>query len=312
MFCTTPLDVVLLILRLLMICDVLALFATCRQLHKSGLGCRPFWVYININVDKLPCSPGRPRINYSTWETADLRAQAMRAWRVHEAWRTLDHRPVAIHTLRVPLEYNAPRIIPIPWSRLVVRVGTTGILLQDWRSKETSEVAVPSECLGLVVCSASIFWVESIESNVLIPHMLMRRAGPTNSELLYKIDIEAGSVSYLVHLNAPGGLVQLDLHGNYLAAICHSRGQIITLHSFELKFSPDVAVLPKLVIRLNPRDPVSHSLFTILSLGRFLIAGHTGISIYEIPEEAFTQPNGRTWWRLLYLCTPAPDYNYEL
>ncbi|KAJ6560806.1 hypothetical protein DFH09DRAFT_1364685 [Mycena vulgaris] len=125
------------------------------------------------------------------------------------------------------------------------------------------------------------------------------RAGPTNSELhLYKIDIEAGSVSYLVHLDAPGGLVQLDLRGNYLAAICHSRGQIITLHSFESKFSPDVAVLPKPVIRLDPRDPVSHSSFTILSLGRFLVAGCTGISIYEIPEEVFAQPNGHMWWAL--------------
>ncbi|KAJ6567742.1 hypothetical protein DFH09DRAFT_1314253 [Mycena vulgaris] len=83
-----------------------------------------------------------------------------------------------------------------------------------------------------------------------------------------------------------------------LAAICHSRGQIITLHSFELKFSPDVAVLPKPVIRLDPRDPVLHSSFTILSLGRFLVADRTGISIYKIPEEAFAQPNGHTWWAL--------------
>ncbi|KAJ7683377.1 hypothetical protein B0H17DRAFT_1227875 [Mycena rosella] len=291
-----PLDVVLIILRLLPIKDAFAVFATCHQLRASE--CRSFWVHVNIDMDELPCVPGRPSIDYSTWTTDALRARAIRSLRIHGAWRALDHTPRVTHTIQVSMEYNVARIIRVPWSRLIILFGHSDILLKDWSSGDASKLPLPY-CPDVVLISGRNYWVESLNSNVLLLHLLTRREeGPQREIHLFKIDISSRSSSYLGDVIVLDGVIHIDLRGNHLALMSDTGPRIVHIHSFEIRFSPSFSVTLQPTLRVFTMDPVAQSSFLVLSRSRFLVAGRSGISVFEIPEEAYTRAQGLTWWVL--------------
>ncbi|KAJ7223718.1 hypothetical protein C8J57DRAFT_1536015 [Mycena rebaudengoi] len=122
MLTSTPLDVVLLVLRLLTFKDVFAVFGTCKALFVYS-ECRPFWVYANIDMEALPCAPGRALFDYSLLSTAVLKARVLKAWRIFDAWNKKNVEPLHIHTL--PLNREVRQFISVPWTQLVILCETT-------------------------------------------------------------------------------------------------------------------------------------------------------------------------------------------
>ncbi|KAJ7683369.1 hypothetical protein B0H17DRAFT_1205227 [Mycena rosella] len=299
MFSTSPLDVILVILRYMTIRDALALFATCRRMQRAN--CRSFWVYVNIDIDKLPSAPGRPSIDYSTCTTAALRARATKALLIHEAWRRLGHAPRIVHTILISSRYHIRRLVPVPWSRFILLLAIKDILVQDWLSGNTSRVPLPNYP-GIILRSVRVVWIESIASNVLIAHLMA--TGSPQKLIFFSLDLDSGLASHLIDVDAPDGLVHLELQGSHLAALCHAAGPVVRIYNFEINFAPEVSVFPGLVLRISTQvcaepipvfvsepgymnqDRVARSSFLILNSHRFLIAGRTGISIFEIPVDA--------------------------
>ncbi|KAJ7490401.1 hypothetical protein B0H11DRAFT_1912368 [Mycena galericulata] len=288
-FCTLPLDLVLLVLRLLTIGDALSLFATCRYFHTMEW--REFWVYVNIDMRKLPCPPGRPSIDHSTYSTQDLRARAIKSWRTQIAWRLSDFRPRRVHSISV--NYDVFQLVTVPWSRLVVVVSRVKIQLQDWSSGRVNDIVLPLNPT-LVVFSAKLVWVESIGRNALIVHLTKRRDLGQHELHFFAIDVPNQATSHLATILVPSALTHVDFRGKHLALICKCVGSASQILSFEMQFGSAVSCVAQPRIRIQTLDPIRHVSFTIVNPTRFLVAGPAGLSLFEIPAEAFTYPEDRT------------------
>ncbi|KAJ7683345.1 hypothetical protein B0H17DRAFT_1181655 [Mycena rosella] len=288
---------------------------TCSQMQRAN--CRTFWHCVNIDIDQLPSAPGRPRIDYSTCTIDSLRARAIKALLVHEAWRRLEHAPRIAHTIPSPPGFYIRRLVPVPWSRFVVLLATKDILIQDWRSGHVNRVPLPG-CPVLALYSVRVFWVESIASNVLVAHL-----NDTGTQKLsfFKLDIQSGLAVLLIDVAAPDGLVHLDLQGTDLAVLC-AVGPLVHICTFEMVLVPEVVVSPRTVLQivtqvflllviasrvsdLTQKTP-QQSVFLILSWDRFLVASSVGISIFEIPAEALEHTLHRNW-----LTPPLWQYKYN-
>ncbi|KAJ7683351.1 hypothetical protein B0H17DRAFT_1205214 [Mycena rosella] len=263
--------------------------------------CRSFWVYVNIDIDKLPSAPGRPSIDYDTCMTAALRARATKALLIHEAWRRLDHTPRIVHTILIPSRHHIRRLVPVPWSRFVLLLVAKDIVVQDWLSGQMSRVPLPAYP-DVVLHSVQVFWVESIASNVLVAYLTL--TGVLQKLLFFAMDIRSGLASFLVDMIAPDGLVRVDLRGNNLAILCVV-GLLVRICTFEISFLPVVSVFPRTVLQVVTQRTPSQSLFLILDWNRFLVASTVGVSVFEIPAEALEHTVHRTWmasplWEFVY------------
>ncbi|KAJ6464318.1 hypothetical protein DFH09DRAFT_1113079 [Mycena vulgaris] len=294
MLCKTPLDVVLLIVRLLTVKDALSLFVTCRRLDLSD--CRSFWVYANIDLDTIPCAPGRKRIDYSQWTTPALRARVIKAWRVYKAWMASDHQPKRIHVL--PLAYDMSRILHVPWSHLVVVIGHRQIFLHDWTTGAATEVCLPDG--RETVYLPRLFWAEAIQQNILFVHSVSRHTHnqPVRSRLhLFSINIEDRSTSYLVAMDVPFSVCNLDFRGSRLAFCSSSMLRTNTVQIYDVRFGSEVSLHQGPTFRAVTRDSGRNSTFALMDANRFLFAGPGGVSIFELPAEALasTVSSTRSW-----------------
>ncbi|KAJ6579168.1 hypothetical protein DFH09DRAFT_1077462 [Mycena vulgaris] len=253
MLCSTPLDILLLILRLLTVKDALSLFATCRQLRMSN--CRPFWVYANIDMDSLPCTPGGPRINYSLWKTDDLRTRVTRKWAIFKAWRETRVEPRRVRVISV--NYDVRRVVVVPWTNLMVLMGEQHVFIHNWFSGASTTAPLKSYS-EMHLMSIKLFWVDSINANVLIVHISLRRGSTSLSELQFFA-------------------VDTSWYGN--VRVSHIR-------SFEMRFGPSPSVTAVATIRVMTPDVLRATSFAILDETRFLVAGPRGLAVYKLPARA--------------------------
>jgi hypothetical protein len=138
---------------------------TCNGLSRAA--CRSFWIYLNIDIDSLPCVAGRPRADYTTWTTEELRLRVVKAWSIHKAWRTSGAVPKRVHTCALRLE--TWRITVVPWTQIVVALGDTFVLLQDWSSGASS--LLPLELSDMPLFDIRLFWCHAIDAHIIVLHL---------------------------------------------------------------------------------------------------------------------------------------------
>ncbi|KAJ6507238.1 hypothetical protein C8R47DRAFT_1209164 [Mycena vitilis] len=298
-----PLDVLLLILRLLTIKDAIALFATCRKLCLTE--CRAFWLYANIDMDLLPCAPGRPPIDYRTLSTPLLRSRSMEAWSIHIAWRRNALQPKRVRV--VPVDSNISEFLWIPWTRVMVVLVGAKLFLQDWSSG--ARVPVPlSQDATLSRVSPRVFWTGSESGWVLVHCFGIVKVGEVNTRLqLFAVDPALMSVSFLTSVVVPHSVSGVDLRGDHLAVLgCTARPRSSVIRSFRVVLEPNCAANVEAVLRIKP--PVNHGeiAFAILDEERFLLICPTRVAVYNLSIAASKSPSVDVPW-----CRPLWAYNYS-
>ncbi|KAJ6507213.1 hypothetical protein C8R47DRAFT_1209146 [Mycena vitilis] len=285
MLSRTPLDILLLILRLLTIKDAVALFATCRSLCLAE--CRAFWLYANIDMDLLPCALGRPSIDYRTLPTPLLRSRVMKAWSIHAAWREnlLEPRRVRV----IPAEWETSHFVRIPWTRAIVVLVDHDLFLSDWSSG--ARVPVPlSQDRTLLTLSMQVFWTDSENGWVLVVHSLGLAKLWAHLQL-FAVDPVHMSVSFLTSVVIPHSVAGIDLRGDHLAVMGHTiQPQSCLIRSFRLMFSPKCYVRVRAVIRMKTPLIYGETSFAIVDDRRFLLVDPAGLAIYRLSTAALQSP----------------------
>ncbi|KAJ7665237.1 hypothetical protein DFH06DRAFT_1323633 [Mycena polygramma] len=302
----TPLDVVLLILRLLTIKDVLSLFATCRKLHLYD--CRHVWVHANIDMDRLPSSGGRPRIQYVEWTTEHLRSRVMRAWLVHEAWKTPHLIPRA--TRVIPVHYEVRRMLVVPGTGLFVTLVNNDICIRDWVSGSNVPVALHPAADMTTVVSIRLLWADCLATWVLFVHLAGAPVGqdPRGVLELFSVDAVSGFATHLTTAAVPCFVLGVDLRDDHFALVghCHRVPKVFEILSFRLHPRPPVSLqlFASACLQVPVRSPVALGIasFSIIDNRRFVLAGPRGIIIYRMglspPDRAL--PRLRPMWTHFY------------
>ncbi|KAJ7683375.1 hypothetical protein B0H17DRAFT_1074330, partial [Mycena rosella] len=179
----------------------------------------------------------------------------------------------------------------------MILLGSQEVLVQNWLSGDVNKVPLP-EYPGTLLCSARVFWVQPLDSNVLVVNLATSRDREHSHLYFFAIDVDRTSASYLTTVAVPAGLIHLDMRGDNLALVCCVSLRISRIFTFQMQFEPEVSLLPKPTIRVQTLDPIGYSSFAVLDSTRFLIAGPSGISLYRVPDEAFAPTVNRTWWVL--------------
>ncbi|KAJ6562847.1 hypothetical protein DFH09DRAFT_1315912 [Mycena vulgaris] len=288
MLCSTPLDVLLLILRLLTLKDALSLFATCRQLHMSN--CRPFWVYANIDMDSLPCTPGGPRIDYSSWNTDDLRTRVIRKWAIFQAWRETRVEPRRARV--IPVNYDVRRVVVVPWTNLMVLMGDQHVFIHNWFSGASTTAPLKSYS-EMHLMNIKLFWVESLNANVLIVHVSVRRGSTSFSELQF-FAMDTSSLTFEAVISP------------FKMQFCPSPS-VTAVATIRVMTPVSLTVPCTDVAEITMKDVLRATSFAILDETRFLVAGPRGLAIYKLPARAITSA-GTTSYRVRALWRhPYPE-----
>ncbi|KAJ7730782.1 hypothetical protein B0H16DRAFT_1733633 [Mycena metata] len=300
MLAYTPLDVILLILRLLTIEDALSVFTTCRSLREAD--CRPYWVYANIDIDALPGSAGRPRLDYSTFDTSQLRARALRSVAVYRSWRLSSVKPYKIRT--IDTDYRIRRVLPVPWSNLLVILMDDSVYLRDLDTGHDTAITLQSYENTLLL-TVKLFWVDSIHANVLVVHLAGRANIGLRSQLqLFMLDIvvASGSATHLASVSVPYNVSGIDLRGDRLAV--YSRYSLSprtsTIHAFDVAFGSSVTVQDAGVVHF--KTLVGAASFAILNSRNFIVTGPRGIIVHSLDGASSTSsgPLARPIWCYMF------------
>ncbi|KAJ7665236.1 hypothetical protein DFH06DRAFT_1127572 [Mycena polygramma] len=306
-----PHDVLLLVLRLLTIKDALALFATCHQL--SSCDSRHFWVHANIAMDSLPTvHSGRPAVDYKNCDDQFLRSRVIKAWAVQRAWRTERVEPKAVFTAEIGCDTK--RVLPIPWTDIVVMHSAIEVSLLQWRSGATTRVLyLPSPGTG-PISTIMVRWSDFLASHVLVVlvggYYMRDQETPYQLEL-FTVNADA-AVSSLGSVRIPHAIRALDLRDDLLAVLGYKQSGDCYIHTFV--FSPDRSLHTGAIVCLtSPRRLLGSCSFAILNASLFAVAGPRGVSIYSLPPCAASTlgdaPVSPAWSHLydvpeLLLCPP--------
>ncbi|KAJ6510105.1 hypothetical protein C8R47DRAFT_1065317 [Mycena vitilis] len=287
-----PLDVVLLILRLVSLQDALAMFLTCRHLFLTSTY-RPFWVYANIDVDFLQRRPGRGRIDYSRTTIPDLRARVMNARRIFNGWRSRYTSTRVVCT--VPLGEGVRRMVPIPWTKILILEDKNTVRLYEWASSASYTIPL-NLCADGFVTTLKVFWVDSVGRHVLVVASSSGLSWPTICcELhLFAVDPDAVSASYMTTVRHPHLISDFTLSEDHLAVIGRTAPRSYFIASLAVSYTGGSGgvthVQPTRFHAIRscflgaPRGSLASSSFAILDPRHYLVANASGIAVYRLPE----------------------------
>ncbi|KAJ7783147.1 hypothetical protein B0H16DRAFT_1495569 [Mycena metata] len=281
-----PLDVILLILRLVPLQDALAMFMT-SKFFLSVSRLRPFWVYANIDVDVSQRTPGRQRTDYSRISLLGLQSRVLRYHNIFKAWRRAAIETTEVHTL--PLSENVRQVIAVPWTKIALTVEDDGVHFRDW-GLQRSHILPLRRPANMLIVRVDVRWVDTVGCNVVIV-MLSNRG---RRELLcteiqfYRLNTDELTTSYLTAINLPYALASFSLADRHLAVIGHIAPRVHFIQSLRLSYEGRLPTSTTAVVIVGLQDKLSSSSFTILDDTRFLLANPTGITVYRFSERTLT------------------------
>ncbi|KAJ7186938.1 hypothetical protein C8R46DRAFT_1024909 [Mycena filopes] len=199
--------------------DALAAMMTCKH-FLSVASYRPFWVYVNIDLDFLQQRPRRGHIDYSGMTIPQLQARIVRCRDIYNAWRSVS-RPRRVRTMS--LNPGVRELQVIPWTRIVVILDDEGVELRDWGLRTSCRVPL---VLGhsMLVTRVRNFWVESIGQNVIAVAASNKDLGAQVRTELHLIALDCGRLStvHLVTVKFPHNISAFSLADKHLAVIGYS------------------------------------------------------------------------------------------
>ncbi|KAJ7197887.1 hypothetical protein C8J57DRAFT_1417655 [Mycena rebaudengoi] len=225
---------------------------TCKVLRTLS-DCRPFWVYVNMDIDRIQRRPGRKRRDYTLMSTPSLRSHALAARDIYQAWGTKDLVPKQIYT--IPL-HDASQIIAVPWTRVLLYLGNNDIWVQDWGSGVSNKLSI-QRADGVSIISMHLFWVGRMGCNVLVVRLADRHAIHTSSysELqLFSIREEAVSGSHLSTVVLPYAVSSLTMVEDHLAVVGYTFVPLAhVLHSLKVSFTPHGPTTTVALVQISPK-----------------------------------------------------------
>lgn len=115
-------------------------------------------------MDSAACTPGRPRVEYSSFSTRGLRSRVAKAFSIQRAWQLSTSQPRRIQNLS--LGSTVLHVLYVPWSDVFVALTLSAAFLQDWRSGVVNPV--PTRLLPeKPFIKMSMFWNERLQARVL-------------------------------------------------------------------------------------------------------------------------------------------------
>ncbi|KAJ6507212.1 hypothetical protein C8R47DRAFT_1209145 [Mycena vitilis] len=300
MLSQAPLDVLLLILRLLTIKDAIALFATCRSL--CLVECRAFWMCANLDLDLLPCALGRPSIDYRTLSTPLLRSRVVKAWSILTAWRKKMLEPR--HVRVIPVEWGIECFVCIPWTRVMVVLVDNELFLQNWSSGVRSPVPLLQDKR---VLSMKVFRRDSEPKCILVVHSV---GLPELGDYLQLFSVDPGrmSVSFLTSVIIPHSVSGTDLRGDHLAVLGYTAApRSSVIRSFRLVFVPNCSVYLRAVLQFKAPVNYGETSFAIVDDDQLLLVSPRRIEVHTLSTAASFQSHGGCTVGLC--CTFSHDYS---
>ncbi|KAJ7739529.1 hypothetical protein B0H16DRAFT_1465186 [Mycena metata] len=289
-FMCIPLDVLFLILRLVPLGDAFAIFMTCKH-FLAVAKYRPFWVYVNIDLDFLQRRPGYGQIDYSTMEIYHLQKRILRAREVFDAWRMDCVRPK--HVYEAPVDVGVRQVFAIPWTQILVTLIGEAIRLDDWGSHTSYDVSMDRG--DMLVISFQLFWVDCIGRNVLVVVLSNRTLHMTAVEF-------------------PHPIWGISLVNGHLAVVGHTAPRSYFIQSLDVTYdcraTSGPLAMSKAFVVLGAQGTLSASSFAILDDTHFLLANPAGIAVYRLSKRILTH-HGLTP-RRIRPCWQHPYKFYEI
>ncbi|KAJ7739530.1 hypothetical protein B0H16DRAFT_1465187 [Mycena metata] len=274
-----PLDVVFLILRLLPLDDVFALFKTCKHFFWVSQ-CRPFWVYANIDVDFYLRVPGRGTIDYGAVAIDVLQARVSHSLRVYNAWRTNGAK--LQHERSMSVDDSVRRVRMIPGTRILILVEECAVRLQAWGSDISQQIPLDLD-EHFEVFDVKIFWVDSLQCNIIIVGTTNRKHGPSlcNALKLFRLDIQGPFGVHLLTTSFPHWISAFSLMDDQLVVVGHRLPRKYFLQTFKVVYGHPGSLVPVFNVTLGS-NTIGASSLTILDGTHFLFANDVGLSVYRL------------------------------
>ncbi|KAJ7783145.1 hypothetical protein B0H16DRAFT_479760 [Mycena metata] len=239
-----PLDVVLLVLRLLPVRDVMSLFLTCNY-FSSVSKCRMFWVYANIDLDFFYRKPDRGRTDYSGTTTIALQHRILHAQHRFNAWRRKETRARCVRTL--PIRDGVRLLLLVRLTPLVVVVWEDSVSLKNWDNGISNAVPLRRGVDRLLVFDVKIFWVATIRRNVIAVTLTNRHQGPPirNELQLFAVQESQVHADHLITIHFRNAISEFAVNDTHLAVVGRAASGVYYIESIGLDFDPPVTSFTK-------------------------------------------------------------------